>query len=63
LFCRISDILFRSDISDENNKPINAGNRFSKDEFVNILGTSIMEEDENTTGFTFVGGKFVERKR
>jgi hypothetical protein len=48
---------------DENNKPINAGNRLSKDEFAAILGVCDIEADENTVNYTFIGGKFVERKR
>jgi hypothetical protein len=31
-------------VMDENDKPINAGNRFPKDEFIGILGTCEMEE-------------------
>jgi hypothetical protein len=50
-------------VMDENNKPINAGNRLSKDEFAAILGVCDIEADENTVNYTFIGGKFVERKR
>ena len=48
---------------DENNKPINAGIRLSKDEFIDILGVCDMEADENTVNYTFIGGKFVGRKK
>jgi hypothetical protein len=48
---------------DENDKPINAGNRLSKDEFINILSACEMEADEDTVGFTFFNGKFVEKRR
>jgi hypothetical protein len=48
-------------VMDENNKPINAGNR-SKEDFAGILGVSDMEADENTVNYTFIGGKFVEKK-
>jgi hypothetical protein len=47
---------------DENNKPINAGNRLSKEQFVDILSVSEIEADGNTVNYTFIGGKFVERK-
>ena len=49
-------------VMDENNKPVNAGNRLSRDEFTAILGVSVMEADENTVNYTFIGGRFVERK-
>jgi hypothetical protein len=48
---------------DENNKPINAGNRLSKEQFVDILSACDIEADENTVNYTFIGGKFVERKK
>ena len=47
---------------DENNKPINAGNRLSKEGFANILGFCDIEADENEVNYTFIGGKFVERE-
>jgi hypothetical protein len=37
---------------DENNKPINAGNRLSKDEFAAILGVCDIEADENIVNYT-----------
>ena len=49
-------------VMDENDKPINAGNRLSKEEFAGILGVSEMEADENKVNYTFIGGRFVERK-
>jgi hypothetical protein len=48
---------------DENNKPINAGNRLSKEQFVDILSACEIEADENTVNYTFIGGKFVEGKK
>jgi hypothetical protein len=48
---------------DENNKPINAGNRLSKEQFVDILSVSEIEADGNTVNYIFIGGKFVERKK
>jgi hypothetical protein len=48
---------------DENNKPINAGNRLSKEQFVDILSVCDIEADENTVNYTFIGGKFVEKEK
>jgi len=48
---------------DGNDKPINAGNRFPRDEFNNMLDELEQEADYNTVGFTFIGGKFVPRER
>jgi hypothetical protein len=50
-------------VMDENNKPINAGNRLSKEEFADILGFCEIEADENEVNYTFIGGKFVEREK
>ena len=49
-------------VMDENNKPINAGNRFSKEEFAGNLGLCDIEANENTVKYSFIDGKFVERK-
>jgi hypothetical protein len=48
---------------DENDNPINAGNRFPKEEYNKMLNELKMEADYNTVGFTFSGGEFVKRKR
>lgn len=48
---------------DKNDKPINAGNRFPKDEFNSMLDDLEMEADYNTVGFTFSNGKFIPRQR
>jgi hypothetical protein len=48
---------------DENDKPINAGNRFTREEFNKMLDELDMEPDESTVNFAFSGGDFVERKR
>jgi hypothetical protein len=50
-------------VMDENNNPINAGNRLSKEGFADILGLCDIEADENEVNYTFIGGKFVERKK
>jgi hypothetical protein len=50
-------------VMDKNNNPINAGNRLSKEQFVDILSACDIEADENTVNYTFIGGKFVERKK
>ena len=47
---------------DVNNKPINDGNWLSREQFVDILSACDIEADENTVNYTFIGGKFVERK-
>ena len=49
-------------IMDENNIPINAGNRLSKEEFAAILGVCEMEADENIVNYTCIGRQFVEKK-
>jgi hypothetical protein len=48
---------------DKNDKVINAGNRFLKEEYNKNLDDWNMEADHNTVGFTFFDGQFVERKR
>jgi hypothetical protein len=48
---------------DENDNPINAGNRFLKDEYNEMLDDLEMEADHNTVGFTFFGGEFIKRER
>jgi hypothetical protein len=48
---------------DENDRPINAGNRFPRDEYNNMLNDLEMEADYNTVGFTFIGEEFVPRQR
>ena len=48
---------------DENDKPINAGNQFPKDEYNKMLDDLEMEADYNTVNFTFFDGKFIERQR
>jgi hypothetical protein len=48
---------------DENDKPINAGNRFPRDEFNRMLDDLEQEADYNTVGFTFIGKEFVPRQR
>ena len=50
-------------VMDENDKPINAGNRLSKEEFAGILGLCDIEANENEVNYTVIGGKFVERKK
>jgi hypothetical protein len=47
---------------DEKNNPINAGNRFPKEEYVEMLDNLEMELDENTVPFTFSNGEFIEKK-
>ena len=49
-------------VMDENNNPINAGNRLSKEQFAEILGVSDMEANENRVNYTYIGGRFVGRK-
>ena len=46
---------------DENDNPINAGNRFPKDEFNRMLDDLEMKTDHNTVGFTFFGGQQQDR--
>ena len=46
---------------DENDKPINAGNRYPREEYNEMLDDLEVEADYNTVNFTFSGGKFVER--
>jgi|SRR5919106_6048660 hypothetical protein len=41
-------------VMDENNKPINAGNRLSRNEFAGILGFCDIEADENTVNYTYI---------
>jgi hypothetical protein len=48
---------------DENDNPINAGNRFPKDEYNDMLDDLEMEADHNTVGFTFSNGGFIRRRR
>jgi hypothetical protein len=48
---------------DENEKPINAGNRFPRNEYNSMLDDLEMEADHNTVGFTFVDGEFIPRQR
>ena len=48
---------------DGNDKPVNAGNRFPRDEFNNMLDDLEQEADYNTVGFIFIGGEFVPRQR
>jgi hypothetical protein len=50
-------------VMDGNNKPINAGNRLSKEGFVDILGSCDIEADEDEVNYAFIGGKFVEGKK
>jgi hypothetical protein len=50
-------------VVEENDRPINAGNRFPKDEFLRILCTCDIEADENTVGFTFFNGEFVKKRK
>jgi hypothetical protein len=48
---------------DSNDNPINAGNRFPKEEYNRMLDDLDMEADYNTVGFTFDDGKFIRRQR
>ena len=50
-------------VMDENAKPINAGNRLSKEAFAGILGFCDIEANDNEVDYTFIGEKFVERKK
>lgn len=47
----------------ENDKPINAGNRFPRNEFNNMLDNLEMEADYKTVPFTFDNGEFIPRQR
>jgi hypothetical protein len=47
---------------DENDKPVNAGNRYPKEEYNKMLDDLEMEADYNTVNFTFSGGKFVKKE-
>jgi len=48
---------------DRNDKPVNAGNRFPRDEFDRMLDDLEQEADYKTVGFIFIGGEFVPRQR
>jgi hypothetical protein len=47
---------------DENENPINAGNRITKDEFNRMLDDLEMVADYNTANFTLFVGKIVKRE-
>ena len=47
---------------DENDNPINAGNRIIKDEFNRMLDELEMVADYNTANFTLFVGKIVKRE-
>jgi hypothetical protein len=48
---------------DDNDNPINAGNRYPKEEYNEMLDDLKMVADYNPVVLTFSGGKFIKRER